>query len=268
MSSDPRRIKEARVIKTISYGEVSEFAHFGAKVLHPRTVEPLISAQISLRVRNTFDPLEPGTLIGQQDGDTPRHLSAVTAIGGVLVFIPAKNLDLLDAVQSLLSEFFYVPARAVISVDSHAGRLLCYIVPTTAHHDTRERAVTAVTEMLSEADVLAGWRVEPIDIVAAIGVVSIQQMVQVLNAVKSVKAELLAMGQGSPQCSLLAVRPNHVLRVIRRLHRMVLSVQANLDYAETDPYAPPSLSVPANRRRRQGRQRNNRLNPPDRAIPL
>ncbi len=269
MSADPRKIKEAMVMDSISYQEVSEFAHFGAKVLHPRAVEPLMTPHIPLWVKNTFSPEEPGTRINSQNPDGPRHLSAVTSIDGVLVFVPNNGHDsqaTLQRTRAVLSEHFRQEARPVITVDSHAGRLLCYVVPTTANRGAMQDSVEALQATFSAEH--TDWRVEPIAIVAAIGVVDIQQTVQVLNAVKSARAELLALGHGSPQCCLLAVPPQQGLRVMRRLHRMVLSIHANLTYAENDPHRPPTLNVPNNRKRRGGRSRNRRSTPPDRAIPL
>ena len=63
MTADPRIIKDAIKIDEMTYGEAAELAYFGAKVLHPRTVEPVRIKHIPLKVRNSFRPEEPGTLI-------------------------------------------------------------------------------------------------------------------------------------------------------------------------------------------------------------
>lgn len=274
MSADPRKIKDALVMPTISYEEVSEFAHFGAKVLHPRAVEPLMAPHIPLRVCNTFNPEVDGTRINSQQADGPRHLNAVTAIDGVLVFAPNSgeaSADNMVAMQTLIDDIlsgqFSQEAQPIITVDSHAGRLLCYVVPTTARRTAMQESVEVLSAAFGEKYPDFAWRVEPISIVAAIGVVEIQQTVQVLNAVKSAKAELLAMGHGSPQCCLLAVRPEQSIRVMKRLHRMVVTIQANLRYAENDPQRPAAVNVPTTRRKQNGRQRR-RGGPPHRVIPL
>lgn len=271
MTADPRKIKEAQIMDTISYQEVSEFAHFGAKVLHPRSVEPLLEPKIPLRVCNTFNPVHPGTRINGQRAGGPKHMSAVTSIDGVLVFLPSQHIEsLFSLTQQLLTKHFLQEAQPVITVDSHAGKLLCYVVPTTARRTAMTESVEALQAAFSQQDAGADWRAEPISIVAAIGVTDIQQTVQVLNAVKSAKADLLALGHGSPQCSLLAVPPQQALRVMRRLHRMILSIQSNLQYADNDPLCPPTLSVPANRtnKKRGGRSGGKGSNPPHRVIPL
>lgn len=54
MTADPRVVPDARTIGVLSYREVAEMAHFGARVLHPKSIHPVIEAGISLRVRNTL----------------------------------------------------------------------------------------------------------------------------------------------------------------------------------------------------------------------
>ena len=63
MNADPRIIKDAIKIEEMTFGEAAELAYFGAKVLHPRTIEPVRIKRIPLKVRNSFRPQEPGTLI-------------------------------------------------------------------------------------------------------------------------------------------------------------------------------------------------------------
>src|SRR2546421_8453993 len=88
MTADPRIAPTARVIPVLSYGEVGELAYFGAKVLHPKTVQPMIERGSPVRVRNTFNPTHTGTLIQPQSEITAGAGHAVTAIKDVrLLFV-------------------------------------------------------------------------------------------------------------------------------------------------------------------------------------
>jgi aspartate kinase len=69
MTSDPRRDRAARTIERLSYAEASALARAGAKVLHPRTLEPLESAGIPVFVGNTLRPEAPGTWIGPSEAE-------------------------------------------------------------------------------------------------------------------------------------------------------------------------------------------------------
>lgn len=63
MTADPRIVKEARTIREMDYGEAGELAYFGAKVLHPRSMEPARKKSIRVLVKNTFNPEGKGTTI-------------------------------------------------------------------------------------------------------------------------------------------------------------------------------------------------------------
>ncbi len=63
MSADPRFVPEARLIPFLSYDEAAELSYFGAKILHPRTIEPLRKMKLNIAVKNTLNPDETGSLI-------------------------------------------------------------------------------------------------------------------------------------------------------------------------------------------------------------
>lgn len=63
MTCDPRVVKTARVVPRLAFAEAAELAYFGAKVLHPKTIEPAMRADIPVWVKNTFRPEDPGTEI-------------------------------------------------------------------------------------------------------------------------------------------------------------------------------------------------------------
>ena len=61
MTTDPRIVPDAQTLPEISYSEIAELAYYGAKVLHPKTIRPIVEAGIGLRICNTFNPSHPGT---------------------------------------------------------------------------------------------------------------------------------------------------------------------------------------------------------------
>jgi bifunctional aspartokinase / homoserine dehydrogenase 1 len=63
LSADPRLVPNAQVIDQLSYNEAMELAYFGAKVIHPQTMEPAVARDIPIYIRNTFAPQNRGTLI-------------------------------------------------------------------------------------------------------------------------------------------------------------------------------------------------------------
>ncbi len=68
MSADPRIVPAARLLERISFGEAIEMGLFGAKSMHPRALEPAAERKIPVRMKNTFNPTGPGTLISEEGG--------------------------------------------------------------------------------------------------------------------------------------------------------------------------------------------------------
>ena len=69
LTTDPRKVKKAFTIPTMTYGEAMEMSHFGAKVIYPPTIQPAFAKNIPIYIKNTFNPTFEGTLISDK-GDT------------------------------------------------------------------------------------------------------------------------------------------------------------------------------------------------------
>ena len=83
MSADPKVVKGAAIIDRLSYSEAAELSYFGAKILHPRTLEPLSGLDIEVRIKNLYDPESPGTEIapnGRASRDVIKSVTANTKI--------------------------------------------------------------------------------------------------------------------------------------------------------------------------------------------
>ncbi len=83
MSTDPALVKEASTIDVISYSEAAELAHFGGKVLHPKTIEPAMERGIQVRVKNSFDPESMGTLVVKEQEEVSDIVKAVSVMHNV-----------------------------------------------------------------------------------------------------------------------------------------------------------------------------------------
>lgn len=102
MTSDPRVVSGARTIERISYNEAAELAYFGAKVVHPSTIQPAVETGIPVLVKNTGDPNGPGTaIISHADG---KGLRAIAGKKG-LTLIHVSSTRMLNA-YGFLSRIF------------------------------------------------------------------------------------------------------------------------------------------------------------------
>ena len=83
LTADPRLIKGARTIPRMSYTEAAELAYFGAKVLHPKTIQPAVEQRIPVRICNTRAPAEAGTLVASETLTSPHTVKAIAHKTGV-----------------------------------------------------------------------------------------------------------------------------------------------------------------------------------------
>jgi len=83
LTADPRVVPNAQTVERLSYGEAAELAYFGAKVLHPKTIQPAIEDRIPVRICNSREPDARGTLVGPQTEASPRTIKAIAHRTGV-----------------------------------------------------------------------------------------------------------------------------------------------------------------------------------------
>jgi aspartate kinase len=77
LTADPRLIKSARTVPAMSYTEAAELAYFGAKVLHPKTIQPAVEQHIPVRICNSRAPQDAGTLVGSEAAASPYTVKAI-----------------------------------------------------------------------------------------------------------------------------------------------------------------------------------------------
>ena len=105
MTADPNLVAEASILPQISYSEAAEMSYFGAKVLHPKAMIPAVLHRIPIRIKNTFNPDAPGTLITDRSLRRPlvktvtsvRDLALLNIQGNGMVGIPGVASRLFDA---------------------------------------------------------------------------------------------------------------------------------------------------------------------------
>ena len=82
MTADPKVIKSAYTINELSYVEAMELCNFGAKVIYPPTIYPVCVKNIPIKVKNTFNPEHPGTLIKEKIDDDNKPIKGISSIKG------------------------------------------------------------------------------------------------------------------------------------------------------------------------------------------
>lgn len=114
MTADPRLVPEAFSIPSLSYDELMELSHFGAKVVYPPTVHPARAQSIPLIVRNTFNPRFPGTRVEHARRDTGHDICGISSISRVALM--RLQGDGMVGVPGIAMRLFGALAREGISV--------------------------------------------------------------------------------------------------------------------------------------------------------
>lgn len=82
-TTNPKLVKQAYPIKTISYQEAMELSHFGAKVLYPPTVQPVLDLNIPIHIKNTLDPEAVGTVISNDESNAIKPVKGISNINNI-----------------------------------------------------------------------------------------------------------------------------------------------------------------------------------------
>jgi aspartate kinase len=139
MTTDPRIVSTAKSIMHMSYDEAAELAFFGAKVLHPKTIQPAVRKNIPVHILNTFAPDDPGTVISEETDET---VKSVTYKKGVTI-INICSSRMLEA-KGFLRKIFQVFDEFGVVVDVVSTSEVS--VSVTVNEKPGDRFITALSE--------------------------------------------------------------------------------------------------------------------------
>ena len=226
MSSDPREIPDAHVIKELNYNEVAELAYFGAKILHSRMIVPLKERSLPLRIKNVFKPQETGTLVSHDEHDLSPSIKAVTSIQGLAFSRPVSGstAGIVKMIGNTLLKTLGMRSEVMISSQSSNSSFLCLVIPTSIGIDGVDRLQYAIQEKMSEYPEKMPWEIQTISIVTAIGNNlnhSPAVMGKVLGQLETIEVYGIAMGPSN--CSIsVAISSEDTHRALESIHQLTV----------------------------------------------
>ena len=114
MTADPRKVPRAIAVDEISYSEAMELSHFGAKVIYPPTILPVLQKGISIQIKNTFKPEDVGTKICTDPEERSAKLSGISSIDEIaLISMQGSGLQ---GVNGMASRLFQAVSRARVNI--------------------------------------------------------------------------------------------------------------------------------------------------------
>ncbi len=211
MTCDPRICREARTIPVLSYEEAAELAYFGAKVLHPKTIKPAVDNAIPVRVCNTFEPNETGTMVLAESGEAPNKIKSIASKKNITI-LRITSARMLGA-YGFMSAVFQVfdRHRTVIDVISTSE---VSVALTLDNSDSIEKLVEDLRR-LGDVEVEPGYAVICVvgeGLRASTGLAS-----KIFSTIENVNVALVSHGASSVNLTFV-VKELDAPAVIKKLH--------------------------------------------------
>jgi aspartate kinase len=168
MTADPRIVPDARSLPSLSYTEMAELAYYGANILHPRTVYPLVQRSIPTRILNTFNPSHPGTTITQEAVNTIKAVTSIDNVSMIRVGGPGM-LGLRGIAARIFGAVARVGSNILLITQASSEQNICFIVPQHESEATVKELRHELARDLSHHDVEHVDVIEPVSIVALVG---------------------------------------------------------------------------------------------------
>ena len=212
LTADPRVVPEAQTVARLSYAEAAELAYFGAKVLHPKTIQPAIEGGIKVRICNSREPSQAGTLVRSDVETTPRTVKAIAHKTGVTT-VQVSSARMLGA-YGFLRALFEIFERHQTVVD----------VVTTSEVSVSlslddARSLPVIVEELEKLGTVRVEQERAIICVVGEGLKGTPGIAATtFNTISDINVSLISQGASSINLTF-AVGEENVEEVVRRLHR-------------------------------------------------
>jgi bifunctional aspartokinase / homoserine dehydrogenase 1 len=224
MTADPRYVNGALVLPEISYREAAEMSYFGAKVIHPKTMQPAIEHSIPIRIKNTFNPGYPGTLISKRSNAASGIVKNITSIDNLgLIAIEGNGMV---GVPGVSARIFSALARKSVNVmmisQASSEHNVCMVIH-------QKDCLRAIEELHREFDAdIAQKTIDDIKVREHVSIVAVvgegMQGVpgiagKTFSAIAQANVNVIAIAQGSSELNIsLVVDQMDVRKAVQAIH--------------------------------------------------
>lgn len=223
LSADPRVVPEAVQLDALSYDEACELAYFGAKVVHPQTMSPAIERGLPIIIRNTFNPLHPGTRItaertvaGPIKGLTLSPDLAVLNLEGTgLIGVPGTA-------ERVFASLRNAHVSVVMISQGSSEHSICCVVKQAEAVRARDALLQAFAHELNLGQVQRVQLTDNVSVLAAVGDGMAGQpgvAARLFESLGRAQVNILAIAQGSSERNIsVAVDSRHATKALRAAH--------------------------------------------------
>ena len=232
MTADPRLVPSARTLPEITFREIAELANYGAKVLHPKTIQPVVKAGIGLRICNTLNPSHPGTrLIADSPEDdklqsgegvvravtTLRKQRLVTVEGQGMLGVPGVAARAFAAVAS-------VGASVPLITQASSEQSICIALPAESAAPVMQALEKAFAGEIQDDDINRVWATDDVSIVTVVGTLHRPALMgRVFSKLGQNNVNVLGIAQSSSAVSIsIVVAASDTEIAVNALHELII----------------------------------------------
>jgi aspartate kinase len=211
LTADPRVVKGSRTIPRMSYAEAAELAYFGAKVLHPKTIQPAVEQRIPVRICNSRAPQDAGTLVCSETEMSPLTVKAIAHKTGITI-VQISSARMLGA---------YGFMHAIFDIFNRHRTVIDVVTTSEVSVSLSLEDASALPALVSELKQLGAVQVEqPCAIVCVVGQglrVTPGIAARIFNCLSDININLISQGASSINLTF-AVSKDDLPEAVNRLH--------------------------------------------------
>ena len=224
MSADPRLVPDAVVLDEITYAEAAELAYNGAKVLHPRTLAPLVERKIPVWSKNSFAPEKPGTRIVPQMAlaQGTRAVASMRNVALVSLEPASAEINGVQVMARALDAIARADVEVLVVSSSSYRQSFCFLV----REEELDRSLQALGSALA-LEIAHGY-MRPIQVDRNVGLLAaVGEGMQgkpglagrIFTAISRVQVNVIAIAQGSSELTIaVVVRRDGLEKAVRAVH--------------------------------------------------
>ena len=223
MSADPRLVPDAAVLDTVTYREAAELAYNGAKVLHPRTLAPLMEKGIPVWSKNSFNLAAPGTkIMPQAESNGPRAVTSMSNVALISIEPASPAINGAMLMGRVLEALGRANAEVLAFTSSSYRQSFCFLI-------RKDEVDSAIERLKSELSLeLEHEYVHPIEVDDNVGLLAVvgEGMAghpglagRVFTAISAEQVNIIAIAQGSTELTIsIVVRRDGLERAVKAVH--------------------------------------------------
>lgn len=232
---DPRLVPDARLLSSLTYHEAMELSYFGAKVIHPRTIGPLVQTNIPCLIKNTGNPTAAGTVINANVVSEQLQVKGITNLDNLSMFnVSGPGMQ---GMVGMAARVFSTMSKANVSVilitQSSSEYSISFCVPTKL----TEVALNALNQEFAQE--LASQQLEPVEVIKDLSIISVVGdgmrqskgiAARFFTALAQSNISIVAIAQGSSERSISAVvAQNKAIEAVKATHQALFNNKKVVD---------------------------------------